>query len=522
MRDNSKSQRETLYEAATNLPPPHSLHAELALLGTLLYNNGAYDKVANFLQPHHFYDRRNGQTFGIFARLITDGKVADHVTIREHLTGIDDVDSYLKSLVREASTSLCVADYGEMIFDLALRRNLLTLSEEMRHSALLADLDVTPLQQIEEIERKLSEIKLRDSFDADFDFRKMLRKKFTLVDDIEANIVKEEIVEGVLGVGESSCWYGPPGVAKSVLVEDLALHVACGLPWHGRNVRQGAVVYVALERESLVKRRAVAFRLSKAVQGAPFAIVGGVYDLRDPGAAAQLVGVIRDIERETEQKAALIVIDTVSRALSGGNENSPEDMGAVVASDSILKAKTGAHIAWIHHSPIGAERLRGHSSLLGAMDVTVSVTKNGNIRTATIDKINDGMDGVVTTFTLESVVVGKDKDGKITTAPIVVPLDTDAAIARPSPSRLPKAAEIALRALAEVVLDHGAVPAASPYIPAGVKVVEMDAWRQQAYLRGISASDQPRAKQVAFARAVQQLLTAGRVATYDDKVWIIS
>jgi hypothetical protein len=457
-------------DSTKNLPPPHSLHAESALLGTLIYDNDAFGKVSDFLRPIHFYDERYAKTFEVILRMLTAGLPVDDVTLREHLAGIDDdLDGYLADLMAGAGTIVNAGYHGEMIYNLALRRELMKLSRQMIGAAKNADIDFTPLAQIEEIERKLSEIKLRDCLDADFDFRKMLRKKFTLVDDIAANIVKEEIVEGVLGVGESSCWYGPPGVAKSVLVEDLALHVACGLPWHGRNVRRGAVVYVALERESLVKRRAVAFRLSKGAQGAPFAIVGGVYDLRDPGAAAQLVGVIRDIERETEQKAALIVIDTVSRALSGGNENSPEDMGAVVASDSILKAKTGAHIAWIHHSPIGAERLRGHSSLLGAMDVTVSVTKNGNIRTATIDKINDGMDGVVTTFTLESVVVGKDKDGKITTAPIVVPMDMDGgATAKPSPSRLPKAAEIALRALSEMVLDHGVVPPASTYIPANM------------------------------------------------------
>jgi hypothetical protein len=66
------------------------------------------------------------------------------------------------------------------------------------------------------------------------------------------------------------------------------------------------------------------------------------------------------------------------------------------------------------------------------------------------------------------------------------------------------------------------VPPASVYIPANTRVVDVDVWRQHAYRRGISASDQPRAKQVAFARAVEHLLAAGRVATYDDKVWLIS
>ena len=102
----------------------------------------------------------------------------------------------------------------------------------------------------------------------------------------------------------------------------------------------------------------------------------------------------------------------------------PKDMGAIVAATSKLQAETKAHIIWVHHMPQdGAERLRGHGALLGAMDTTVHVAKNGSVRTATVVKANDSEEGAQITFTLESVTVGVDADGGQTTAPIVCPAD---------------------------------------------------------------------------------------------------
>jgi len=114
------------------------------------------------------------------------------------------------------------------------------------------------------------------------------------------------------------------------------------------------------------------------------------------------------------------VIDTLSRALSGGDENSSKDMGMIVAATSKLQAETKAHILWVHHMPQdGAERLRGHGALLGAMDTTVHVAKNGTLRTATVIKSNDAEEGESIAFTLESITISED-----TTAPVVVPAET--------------------------------------------------------------------------------------------------
>ena len=70
---------------------------------------------------------------------------------------------------------------------------------------------------------------------------------------------KQWLVHHLLAVSELSAFYGEPGSGKSVLAEDIGLHLAAGLPWFGRAVRKSAVLYVALERAAVVARRALAF-----------------------------------------------------------------------------------------------------------------------------------------------------------------------------------------------------------------------------------------------------------------------
>jgi hypothetical protein len=347
------------------------------------------------------------------------------------------------------------------------------------------------------------------------------KDRFILFSEIDTEITKDWLVDGFLGSGETSSCYGKPGDGKSVFVEDMALHIAAGRKWHGRKVKQGAVVYVALERKKLVERRAIAFRLERGLTDLPFAIVGGVHDFRDPDTALRLAEIVREVETVTGQPVVLIVIDTLSRALCGGDENSSKDMGAIVNATGVLQDRTGAHILWVHHTPLdGAERMRGHGALLGALDTSVHVARGDGVRTATVVKANDAEEGVQIAFTLKSVVIGRDHDQQETTAPVVVPVEYAPQQAAKS-GKLPKAAQTALRALEEAILEQGSTAPASSHIPSAAKVVSTSVWRQQCYLRGISGSPEQRAKQQAFQRASEHLIGINRVGVWNDQVWLI-
>src|SRR4030081_493865 len=85
------------------------------------------------------------------------------------------------------------------------------------------------------------------------------RFQVTWFDDVDQSTAKEEILQGVLGAGEFSLFVAKPGTAKSVLVGDIGCHIAAGVEWHGRKVKQGLVVFFAAERKKITERRVAAW-----------------------------------------------------------------------------------------------------------------------------------------------------------------------------------------------------------------------------------------------------------------------
>ena len=150
---------------------------------------------------------------------------------------------------------------------------------------------------------------------------------------------------------------------------------------------------------------------------------------QDRSIYASVDGILECAKRlkdEAESDIRLVVIDTVSRALAGGNENCSEDMGALVQNVLRIQEGTGAHVLLTHHVPHDQNRTRGHGALLAACDTTLRI-EGGDLRTATVEKTNDGAEGQRVAFAIESVELGQDPATcDITTAPIVRPTETPA------------------------------------------------------------------------------------------------
>jgi hypothetical protein len=198
----------------------------------------------------------------------------------------------------------------------------------------------------------------------------------------------------------------------------------------------------------------------------------------------------------------------------GRQENAPDDMGSFVANCDRLRLSTGAHILVVHHSgKDNARGARGHSLLKAAADTEIAVEKNelSSVITATVAKQRDHRIGDPFAFRLIPVEVGTDENGEPVTSCVVEPETGTVVRTEAKRQRDPKAAQIALRALAEAVDEQGVIPPGSMHIPTGVKVVPVSVWRQQAYRRGISTSDEERAKQQAFKRASEYLNGVSRI-----------
>src|SRR5262249_40359992 len=140
------------------------------------------------------------------------------------------------------------------------------------------------------------------------------------------------LVEGIMYEGSEIALIGKPGEGKSFLVLALFYHIAKGLAFAGRKVKQGLTVYVAAEAQGGVHKRIGALKVKYGdLDGAPFAIIAHAPDLAHGLEDAKLLlKVIREIEAYFGQKAAIIAFDTLNRVMAGGDENGPKDMGAVL------------------------------------------------------------------------------------------------------------------------------------------------------------------------------------------------
>ena len=179
----------------------------------------------------------------------------------------------------------------------------------------------------------------------------------------------------------------------------------------------------------------------------------------------------------------------------------------------------------IHHVPVDrTDRMRGHGLVLGGVDLTNRVTKDGLVRIE-VDKANDLVDKPAFTFDFKS-----GDSSMSTLRPVPRPQRRSWLSIRggttPRPKgravRMPKAMQTAMRALRKAIDDTGTLPPASNNIPAGAKVVSFEQWRQYAYASGISTSAEARAQQQAFKRASEWLIgDGGHVGAWHEQVWLV-
>lgn len=228
----------------------------------------------------------------------------------------------------------------------------------------------------------------------------------------------ESLIEGLLDRLAMSVWYGESNSGKTFAMLDASWHIAAGRPWAGMPVRRGAVVYVAAEGGKGILKRVRALRDRYPEAGnVPLHLIPCPVDLLHQNTDLKpLVALIREIEAQTGIKVELVVIDTLSRAIAGGNENDSQDMGIFVGHLDALRTATGAHVAVVHHTGKDKARgARGHSLLRAATDTEIEI----DARTLTVTKQRD-MDGdIKIPFALKPVRIGMSKTGREITSCVV-------------------------------------------------------------------------------------------------------
>lgn len=253
--------------------------------------------------------------------------------------------------------------------------------------------------------------------------RKMTAEWFDDAADSALAETQRPMVEDLLDDGAMSVFYGDSNVGKSFVALDLAFHVATGRDWNGKRATRGFVVYVAAEGGNRIKRRFAALKrryceqMGEAAPKPLLALVRHPIDLRSSEAdPKELVELIRSKEREKGYRCAWIIVDTLSRALAGGDENSSVDMGQVVKTADLIRQKTRAHFTYVHHSGKNSARgARGHSLLRAATDTEIEISA-GRLE---VTKQRDLESGYQIGFKLADMPIGIDQNGAAIKAAVV-------------------------------------------------------------------------------------------------------
>jgi KaiC/GvpD/RAD55 family RecA-like ATPase len=267
------------------------------------------------------------------------------------------------------------------------------------------------------------------------------------------------LIAGLLDENAMSVIYGESNSGKTFVALDMAFSVATGLPWNGKETKRGLIVYVAAEGGKRIMRRLAALKKRHQEIYGPnalsplFALIRFPIDLRTSDAnLKELLALIREAKRVCGEECAWIIIDTLSRALAGGDENSSVDMGRVVVSADRIRSETGAHFTYVHHTgKDGARGARGHSLLRAATDTEIEVA-SGTIK---VTKQRDLEGGAEFGFGLVDLFIGEDASGRPVKSAVVELKEPAKTTAAPCAKSVPASQRLFLEVVTQAIEDVG-------------------------------------------------------------------
>src|SRR6187401_347553 len=210
--------------------PPHNQEAEQALLGAILVNNEALDRVSSFLQPRHFINPLHSRIYESVSQLIRGGKRATPITLKtyfENEVPIGDlaVPQYLGRLAANATTIINAEDYGRTIYDLAIRRQLIEIGEIMVNTAYDSPIDAPPNSQIEQAELRGFE-PFTSALTVAIDMAANAYRRDGGLSGLATGFVDLDLKMGGLQPSDLVILAGRPAMGKTALATNIAYHVA--------------------------------------------------------------------------------------------------------------------------------------------------------------------------------------------------------------------------------------------------------------------------------------------------------
>lgn len=332
--------------------------------------------------------------------------------------------------------------------------------------------------------------------------RQPLQFKPAWFDEVERT-VSAWIIKGALPRVGLGALYGAPGSGKTFVVLYIASCISRGIEVLGLRTRQTGVLYLGAEDPDGLAMRIAALRQEHGSEKPPFLFVPAPagFNAADPDHMAELIATARERAGEFAARGApvgLVVADTFSRAMPGLDENSAPAMSDAIGKLADLGRELDALVLIVHHTGKDVLRgLRGHSSLLAALDVSLEVQRDGDKRTLRLVKSKNAKDGLEWPFELKPVQLGTDEDGDAISscvAEIGGRLEANAFTGgEPPPQfrKLPYQVDIVGRTIAQAISDTGAQVDELTVREAGLAVLRdpgnehADKAAKQAWKRGV-------------------------------------
>lgn len=230
----------------------------------------------------------------------------------------------------------------------------------------------------------------------------------------------EWFVQGVLPKKGLATIYGLPATGKSFLMLDLLFAICKGEEWFGMKTKQSKVAYINLEDIHGMGNRLRAYQARKgSIPIHDFLNYEISLNFKEKDHVEELINSIK----EYAPNCGLVCIDTLAQSANGIDENSSTDMGMVIGKLKKLSSELNCLVLIVHHSgKIQGSGMRGHSSLLGAVDCAIEISSNGSTKKWNIAKSKNGANDIERQFHLEPIPLGMDEDGNPISSAVVTPV----------------------------------------------------------------------------------------------------
>ncbi|QDL93096.1 replicative DNA helicase [Paroceanicella profunda] len=226
----------------TTSPAPHNIEAEQALLGVLLNNNDVFDQVASIIDPHHFFDPVHRRIYEIIQQRVLKNTLATPTTVATFLSedpGLAELGgpSYLTRLSGAAISAFAARDYAQIVYDLAIRRDLIRIGESITGKAGTVEVDSDPRDQISDAEQQLYTLAEKGKYEGGFQsFLKAVTEAVNVANaayqrdgglaGISTGLVDMDRKLGGLHPSDLLILAGRPSMGKTSLATNIAFNIA--------------------------------------------------------------------------------------------------------------------------------------------------------------------------------------------------------------------------------------------------------------------------------------------------------